>query len=298
MDTKDLEAFNAVYKYRSLSNAAKSLYISPQGLSKTIKKLERELNTALFTRKPTGMEPTAAGDRLYTRSHDIIRLLSSISSDFLTLPNDYIVPCTSYSVRFISPDIFAYMHSLFPDIQLNLIEKPDYLIDEMLFNGKAEIAIMQAPVNSARYSYMPLMKFSICVIANEDNPLSQQVTLSLKDLCGQSILYVGGDIFSPLQQRAASFREAGLHLIEVLDNDFCWMSASDNTHIAITPVLIEYRERFPNVKCIPLINEDEDLCTWELGIVHKCKNRLSSYAQVFINYVEKNLHLLNNPIGQ
>lgn len=43
MNQRHLTYFLEVYKHRSISAAAKSLFISPQGLSKTILALEEEL---------------------------------------------------------------------------------------------------------------------------------------------------------------------------------------------------------------------------------------------------------------
>lgn len=291
MDTRDLEAFNAVYKYRGLSTAAKALYITPQGLSKTIQKLERELGTSLFTRKPSGMEPTVAGDRLYLCSRSIIEQLSGISGDYLSLPADYTVPCTSYSVRFISSDIFAHMHSLYPEVGLNLLEKPDAEIDEMLFNGKVEVAIMQAPVNAARYSYISLAKLPVCVLVNKHNPLAQKETLTLSDLKGRSLLYIGSDMFSPIQKRAESFREKGLNLIEVLDNEFCWMSAENDTNIAVTAMFSYPNYRYPNVREIPLKSDDSALCTWEIGIAYRANSKLSAYGSSLVDYICENLKI-------
>ena len=61
MDTKDLRCFRQVYEDRSINQAAKQLFITPQGLSRIITKLEGELQAPLFERTPTGMVPTESG---------------------------------------------------------------------------------------------------------------------------------------------------------------------------------------------------------------------------------------------
>lgn len=43
MNIKELISFLKVCETKSISRASKELYISPQGLSKTIKNLEKEL---------------------------------------------------------------------------------------------------------------------------------------------------------------------------------------------------------------------------------------------------------------
>ena len=48
MDTKDLRCFRLVYEERSINQAARHLFITPQGLSRIISRLEEELHTLLF----------------------------------------------------------------------------------------------------------------------------------------------------------------------------------------------------------------------------------------------------------
>lgn len=61
MDTKDIRSFRLVYEERSVNQAAKQLFITPQGLSRIIHKLEEELQIVLFERTKGGMVPTECG---------------------------------------------------------------------------------------------------------------------------------------------------------------------------------------------------------------------------------------------
>ena len=50
MDTRDIRCFRLVYEERSINKAAHQIFITPQGLSRIIVKLENELQTQLFQR--------------------------------------------------------------------------------------------------------------------------------------------------------------------------------------------------------------------------------------------------------
>lgn len=54
----------------NISRAAKKLNISQPAISKSLAKLEKELDTRLFTRTSRGVQLTAAGDVLYTHLQD------------------------------------------------------------------------------------------------------------------------------------------------------------------------------------------------------------------------------------
>ncbi len=72
MDIKDLKSFVAVYEMRSINQAAKRLYITPQGLESIIKTLEKRLDTVLFERDKQGVKPTESAELLYKRAFGLI----------------------------------------------------------------------------------------------------------------------------------------------------------------------------------------------------------------------------------
>lgn len=73
MEIKHINSFRAVYQERSLSRAAKSLFISQQALSKQMAALEQELGVTLFERTSAGMEPTALGTFLFEDTERLVR---------------------------------------------------------------------------------------------------------------------------------------------------------------------------------------------------------------------------------
>ena len=91
MNTKDLKCFEAVYQEKSISRAARRLYITPQGLGKNIRTLEAELETVLFERTKQGMRPTQSADFLYGRTKKIIQELEELENGVRQLENRKIV---------------------------------------------------------------------------------------------------------------------------------------------------------------------------------------------------------------
>jgi DNA-binding transcriptional LysR family regulator len=77
MQLKQLEYLVQVISCRSLSQAAKNLYLSQPALSMAIQSLERELGFPLLQRTNHGVEPTYMGERVY---QDAKRLLSEVDT--------------------------------------------------------------------------------------------------------------------------------------------------------------------------------------------------------------------------
>lgn len=85
MDMRDMDILDNLAKYKiflsvaeckSISKAATQLYISQPAVSITIKKLEENLNTTLFIRKPKGVTLTENGKTLYDSVKQAFNLLS------------------------------------------------------------------------------------------------------------------------------------------------------------------------------------------------------------------------------
>lgn len=78
MNTKDLKSFLKICEYKSISKAARFLYVTPQGLSNSIKNLEIELGFELFSRTPQGIVLNEYGKRFEKNARNIIHEIESI----------------------------------------------------------------------------------------------------------------------------------------------------------------------------------------------------------------------------
>ena len=74
-----LKVFYYVYSLKSISAAAKSLYVSQSAVSQSVLKLESELKSPLFTRLHKQLVPTSTGEGLFS----IIKPFMSELDDFL-----------------------------------------------------------------------------------------------------------------------------------------------------------------------------------------------------------------------
>ena len=67
MNQRQLKYFLEVYSTKSISKAAANLFVTPQGISKTIAALEKELNVSLFEHHHNRITPTKDAARLSVR---------------------------------------------------------------------------------------------------------------------------------------------------------------------------------------------------------------------------------------
>ena len=74
MELRHLRYFVCVAEEQSIGRAAERLHITQPPLTRQIRQLERELDTALFVRRPRGMELTNAGQVLLDDARQLLDL--------------------------------------------------------------------------------------------------------------------------------------------------------------------------------------------------------------------------------
>ena len=72
MDIRDLKVFQMIAFEKSVSKAAKKLYMTPQGVSKILKNLETEMGSQLFVRDKNGMHLTESGECFLVYANQVI----------------------------------------------------------------------------------------------------------------------------------------------------------------------------------------------------------------------------------
>ena len=116
------KVFYYVAKNKSITQAANELMISQPAVSKSIKVLERDLNTILFNRNNDGVSLNNAGELLFTKIKKAIELIISAEKDIDSLNNMEqgtinIGAGNTIMQRYLMPYIKEF-HDLYPNINV------------------------------------------------------------------------------------------------------------------------------------------------------------------------------------
>lgn len=131
MDTKELEYFQVVYQERSMNQAAKKLFISPQGLGKIIRNLEGEFQTEFFQRTKKGMLPTESAHLFYVRSREIADKMNQLKeemSQFKKRDRILRIGCANGVLKAVSLNIILEFIRSHPDIHVEWSEYENSLL--------------------------------------------------------------------------------------------------------------------------------------------------------------------------
>lgn len=147
MRLEQLEYIVEVANQKSISKAAKNLYISQPSLSKAISQLEAELKLPIFARLQQGIIPTADGERIIAKAQHILEELAELKS--LSSPeNNQPGQCT---LRVSLPILLCndllnqtlhILHGCYPALILLPYQSDNYTIIKDLSDGSLDLGII------------------------------------------------------------------------------------------------------------------------------------------------------------
>lgn len=178
MNSEELQLFARTYESHSFSEAATKVYKSPQGVAKTIARLEAELKVPLFKRQNTGIVPTAFGDRLYQNSRAIEAIFNDIQTtgrSSQTFQKEIVnVFATMGFLDIIGFEFWEPFYQQHPELILNLVEFPDSALQQRIDDHQTNLAFVSESPNFAEMTSTFMMTNDYQVLMAPDSPLAKE----------------------------------------------------------------------------------------------------------------------------
>ncbi|OAF09022.1 LysR family transcriptional regulator [Bradyrhizobium neotropicale] len=149
MDSRQLRYFIAVYEQRNLSRAADQVNVAQSALSHHISNLEAEFAAPLFERKSRGMEPTAAGERLYEHARIILRAMAEAETEVRqgarVIAGDISIGMANSGVKAIGVPLMRTVLTEYPKLKLSLTESLSGATLMHLMASDVDLALVYNP---------------------------------------------------------------------------------------------------------------------------------------------------------
>lgn len=171
----------------SISKAANILYISQPAITKSIKKLESELELTLFNRSPKGVSLTENGKIFFDFIKTGVESFMNGEHKLTSLKNletgvIKIGASTTVTRYFLLPFIEKF-HTLYPNIDISITNNLTHSLVSQLKKGSLDLLILNLPMeNTNDLSITPCAILHDCFAGNLT--YKKQITdkISLKDL--------------------------------------------------------------------------------------------------------------------
>jgi len=176
MNTKMLKYITTVAEERSISAAAKKLYISQPALSQSIIALEKRLGVLLFDRCTFPLKLTYAGEIFVEAANRILNIERETEIRLDELTNNktgrIIVGLSLFRNSTIIPQIMPQFKMKYPRVKIELIETPNSPTFDMIINGKVDMAFVTNTTN-LELNYVKLLSDRVLLALGKDHPLSR-----------------------------------------------------------------------------------------------------------------------------
>lgn len=91
IDFEWYRSFVSIYRHNSVSEAAKSRFMTQPAMSQHLASLEAEVGEKLFVRMARKMIPTERGKLLYSEAAPLVEALEKVSADLKTASNLHMI---------------------------------------------------------------------------------------------------------------------------------------------------------------------------------------------------------------
>ena len=190
MNIRDLDFFIKVYECRSISIASEKLFISAQGLSNVISRLEQELGCSLFNRDRAGSVPTACGDVFYkyavNTKLEYDRMITEI--EHLSRAEKGVIRI-GYSFGVMSGltmNITQEFQNKYPEYELDFAEMPDKIVEELVLSEKLDIGFA-AYVDKDKFEYDLINESEILFVPIKDSRFYERESVSIREIADEPL---------------------------------------------------------------------------------------------------------------
>jgi len=272
--------FVTIVEQGTVSKAAEHLLVSQPALTRSLQKLEDELEIKLFDRKKNKIALNDNGQLAYQYAKKILEMADNMKADLIsyerskrTISIGSLAPAPIWGLKYL-------FHNEYPEMKIedDLQNNADYLLNG-LKNEQYNIIVLNYPVDNQDYQSIELFDEQLYLSLPPAHPLALFDKVSFADLNGESIL---------LLSRIGFWNEICLkhipdsHLLiqsdENVFNEIKRASALPNFKTNITMK----RSQDLNRIAIPIIDKEAKLTFWA---VYKKENRK------LFDFLKKNLKI-------
>lgn len=239
---------------RSVSEAAKKLYVSQPSVSAELASLESELNVRLFFRSNRGITLTEEGKALYDyiknafsfieKGEEKLREISGLKSGTLR------IGASDMTLKFFLLDYITEFRESYPDVHLTVTNNPTPKTFEALRSGSIDFGVVSEPFsvsNEEDFVLVPVREINDVFIVKGDDPLAEKKAITKKELSAHPIImlerhtstrsyissYLGADFPPPAIELATSdlileFAKRGIGVSSIVE-DFAKKELDEGT---------------------------------------------------------------------
>ena len=282
MEIQHLRYFYSVCVLRNFSKAAEACFVTPQGISMAIRRLEEELKCKLFERAPK-KEVILTEHAKYLMPHAlrILNILDTCEDYFLSgIGKEQwldIMLTQGALEEFASEPIEKFKKDYTDNVHLEIMHGFDSQCEATLDAGQCELALISGPMDEDRYDSELVFSTRYGVSVNKNHKLAQFESIDIKHLDRVPLtVLLNAQKTKKLLSESAKAAGVTLNVAKLVGNAVLTQQQADiNNEIGITTESVWHR--YPEEKSV-FVPFDSTLLKWNLYLVKRKNVELSPAA--------------------
>ncbi|MBQ0729643.1 MAG: hydrogen peroxide-inducible genes activator [Oleispira antarctica] len=195
MTLTELRYIVTLAKERHFGRAAEKCFVSQPTLSVAVKKLEGELNMAIFERSKSAVSPTPLGEKIIQQAEKVLAEARTLKELAETGKDQLSSPLKVGAIFTIGPYLFPHLvpriHQQAPQMSLFIEESYTAVLRRQLREGELDAIIIALPFNEPDVITRSLYDEPFVVVMRKDHEMAKLDFINAEMLPNQNLLLLG-----------------------------------------------------------------------------------------------------------
>ncbi|CCK78040.1 Transcriptional regulator, LysR family [Oleispira antarctica RB-8] len=195
MTLTELRYIVTLAKERHFGRAAEKCFVSQPTLSVAVKKLEGELNMAIFERSKSAVSPTPLGEKIIQQAEKVLAEARTLKELAETGKDQLSSPLKVGAIFTIGPYLFPHLvpriHQQAPQMSLFIEESYTAVLRRQLREGELDAIIIALPFNEPDVITRSLYDEPFVVVMRKDHEMAKLDFINAEMLPDQNLLLLG-----------------------------------------------------------------------------------------------------------
>ena len=289
MDLTQLRYFETIARLGNLSRAARELFVTQPNLSKSMARLESELNVPLFDRRKGKITLNEYG-RVFLSSvtlslGELDTGVSAVRRLYESSQNTLSLGC---SIDDFLPDVLKEFSPLHPEIGIRQFSCDPTELARRLQTGALDLAITPYAVETDFLTFEELGQMPFVIFLSDRHPLAERASVAVSELAGERFIC---DRSRMDAQRLRSICSAGGFqpdiAFEVESSDLLYRLVAEGSGIACLPMaqLTKVYRDAPDRRRLRMLTLTDPLPTASLGLLYRRDYAFTSAASCLRDFL-------------
>lgn len=199
MDLRKLEIFLSVAQHQSFSAAAQQLHMAQPAVSIAIRKLEDELNVALFERNNRTVQLTAEGQQALNQAKQILQQVSEFKHNMQSFDGKILgelsIASPSMLATYFFPQVLGEFLSEHTGITADIKQAGTQKIVNLILQDEVELGVVNQTHNQSGLETIPLIKQNLVLCVSEQHPMAKKTSVNVTELNELPMVLYQSDYF-------------------------------------------------------------------------------------------------------